>query len=232
MHSPRSTPPGGPWQRPRRFLSVLPRWPPGQKLGRRDARVLEHARKVDARRVWWRGQQRLGWARLHERAARHEQQLRRVADREEAVRNHEDRPREMSPHGRLDERVGRVVHVRSRLVHDEDGGPREKRPREAEALSFSLREVAAVVDDVGVELLGQRPHDCLDARIAQRRPHRPIVVLAKRVEVLPQAAREEKRLLHDERQPRPQLVQPEPVGADAVYLEVALVRLRQPEEGG
>src|SRR5215211_9099931 len=75
----------------------------------------------------------------------------RAADRREAVRDHDRRPAgQQPPQPVLDLRLRAHVHVRGRLVEDEDARVRRRRPREGHELALPRGQVAAALADLCV----------------------------------------------------------------------------------
>jgi hypothetical protein len=107
---------------------------------------------------------------------------------------------EVSPQHPLYALVRVRVHGRGGLVHHQHLALPQRRPRDAEQLPLSLRDVGARLLDGRLQPARHGAHRPRHEHLLQHRPDRRIRVLAEGVQLEAQRAREQHRLLRDDGQ--------------------------------
>ena len=110
----------------------------------------------------------------------------------------------------MDEVVCLEVHRGRGLVQHQDLGLPQQRPRQADQLPLAHGQVLAALGHLVLQPGLESAHELREVRLAQRGPHRLVTVPLKRVEVVPEAAGEEDRVLGDDGELAAELVQPQP----------------------
>mmetsp|Transcript_37645 Transcript_37645/g.63337 ORF Transcript_37645/g.63337 Transcript_37645/m.63337 type:complete len:249 (-) Transcript_37645:893-1639(-) len=131
----------------------------------------------------------------------------------------------------LEHCVGLHVAAGSGLVQQNDLAPPQQRPRHADELALPVAPVLSVLRHGRVKSALQRLRHLLELHVLQRIPQPLVLRLAVGVEVVPQGAREEGRLLRDDGQRVPQVVQPDGHDVHAVDPNVAEGHVRKPHQG-
>ena len=106
---------------------------------------------------------------LDDPAVLHHQDHVGVADRRQPVRDDERRaPAHQLAHRALDEDFGARVDAARRFVEDQDRRIGEERARDRQQLLLALRQVARLLVDRRVVVLGQRPDEVIGLRRLRR----------------------------------------------------------------
>mmetsp|Transcript_29498 Transcript_29498/g.89622 ORF Transcript_29498/g.89622 Transcript_29498/m.89622 type:complete len:490 (+) Transcript_29498:1116-2585(+) len=131
----------------------------------------------------------------------------------------------------LDQLVRLHVDGSGRLVEDENARALEQRPRHADELPLTHRQVGAALVDRFAEPIGVLAHRATDGARVERVPQLRVGRLGEGVEVLAQRAGEEDRVLRDDCEPRAQRRQRHRRDVDSVEEDGARAHLAHPEEG-
>ncbi|GKT41748.1 uncharacterized protein ColSpa_01929 [Colletotrichum spaethianum] len=204
--------------------------------------------------------QLLGAAVLGDGAVAEDQDAVKVGNCAQAVGDDDERRVvELLADGPLNQRVGRHVDGRRRLVEDHDLGPRDDGAREAEQLALALREVPAALGDGGVEaaedvgvllrrvergrlagvvggggagrLAGRRRARLHQVHALQRVAEIGVGLVVKGVKVGAHGAGEEDGVLRDDGEAGAQLVELDLGDVEAVDVDASRAGLEEAEEG-
>ena len=139
------------------------------------------------------------WTRLGDAAVDHDEDAIAVHDRLEAVGDGEHGGgAELRLQRALDQGVGLAVDARRRLIEHEYPSVTQQRAAQAEELPLPHREVGAALLARPVEALLVLGDCALHAALAEAHPQLRVGVFAVRVDVRPQRAGEEHRILRDD----------------------------------
>ncbi len=148
------------------------------------------------------------------------------------MRDHEARaPLHEPRHRLLDKRLGAGVHRAGGLIEDEDRRVGHERTRDREQLPLTLRDVGAVVVELGVVSVGQRTHEVVHVR-GVRGGHDLLVgsVFTTIREVLADCALEQPRVLQDHAEGTAQVVAGHVACVHAVDQDAAILKLIEAHE--